>query len=192
MTDGFSRRGLLAGAGGLALAGCATAPAAAGPFRADWDSLIAGYRTPDWFRDAKLGIWSHWGPQCVPEAGDWYGRQMYQQGNPFYAHHLATYGHPSEFGFMEFIGRWRADAWSPEALLDLYEAAGAKYIVSMANHHDNLDMFASAHHDWNTTRVGPGMDIVGTWERAVRARGLRFGVSNHGAHAWHWWQTAYG
>ena len=192
MTGGFSRRGVLAGAGGLALAGCATTPPASGPFRADWSSLIAGYRTPDWFRDAKLGIWSHWGPQCVPEAGDWYGRQMYQQGNPFHAHHLATYGHPTEFGFVEFIGQWRADAWSPEALLDLYEAAGAKYIVSMANHHDNLDMFASAHHEWNTTRVGPGIDIVGTWERAVRARGLRFGVSNHGAHAWHWWQTAYG
>ena len=190
MTDGFSRRGVLAGAGGLALAGCASVPAAAGPFRADWSSLIAGYRTPDWFRDAKLGIWSHWGPQCVPEAGDWYGRQMYQQGNPFYDHHLANYGHPSAFGFVEFIGRWRAEAWDPEALLDLYEAAGAKYIVSMANHHDNLDMFASAHHAWNTTRVGPGVDIVGTWARAVRARGLRFGVSNPGAPAWHWWQPA--
>lgn len=199
MIHGVSRRGVLAGtgalsAGGLSLAGCAAPRAGAvgaGPFEASWESLIAGYRTPDWFRDAKLGIWSHWGPQCVPEFGDWYGRRMYIQGDPFHDHHVATYGHPSEFGFIEFIGRWRAEAWDPEDLLDLYEAAGAKYIVSMANHHDNLDMFDSAHHPWNTVRVGPRRDIVGAWERLVRARGLRFGVSNHAAHAWHWFQAAY-
>lgn len=186
----FSRRSLLAGA--AAMAGCATAPKTPGPFEASWDSLISHYRTPDWFADAKLGIWAHWGPQCVPEFGDWYGRLMYIQGSPFYEHHVATYGHPSEVGFIDLIGRWRAEAFEPEALLDLYQAAGAKFIVSMANHHDNVDMFASAHHEWNTTRIGPMRDIVGIWERAVRARGLRFGVSNHAAHAWHWWQTAYG
>lgn len=188
----LSRRRLLQAAAALpALAGCATAGDSTARFEASWDSLIAGYQTPDWFRDAKLGIWSHWGPQCVPEFGDWYGRLMYVQGNPFYEHHLATYGHPSTFGFMEFINRWKAQAWDPEDLLDLYQGAGARYVMSMANHHDNLDMFDSPH-PWNTTRVGPRRDIVGTWEKAVRARGLRFGVSNHGAHAWHWWQTAYG
>lgn len=197
MTDRMSRRGLLKAAGALGLsagaAGCAAGEAAAsGPFQANWESLAASYTAPDWFRDAKLGIWSHWGPQCVPEFGDWYARKMYIQGDSFYEHHLENYGHPSEFGFMEFIGRWRAEAFDPEELLDLYQAAGARYIVSMANHHDNLDMFDSTHHAWNTTRVGPRMDIVGTWERAVRARGLRFGVSNHGAHAWHWYQAAYG
>jgi len=182
-----------AGAALPALSACATVQqGSAGPFRADWDSLSAGYRTPDWFRDAKFGIWSHWGPQCVPEFGDWYGRQMYIQGNPFYDHHLANYGHPSTTGFIDIIGRWKGEAWDPEGLLDLYQAAGARYIVSMANHHDNLDMFPTEMHGWNTTRVGPMRDIVGTWEKAVRARGLRFGVSNHGAHAWHWWQTAYG
>lgn len=182
-------------ASALPVAGCATLPGGAagtGPFRPTWQSLIDGYSTPDWFRDAKLGIWAHWGPQCVPEFGDWYGRQMYIQGNPFYDHHLANYGHPSETGFLNIIGQWKADAWQPEELLDLYEAAGARYIVAMAQHHDNLDLFDSQYHPWNSTRVGPGKDIVGTWERLVRARGLRFGVSNHGAHAWHWWQTAYG
>ncbi|MFN3668218.1 MAG: alpha-L-fucosidase [Brevundimonas sp.] len=190
----LSRRGLIgAGAALPALSACASVPArSAGPFTPDWDSLVAGYRTPDWFRDAKFGIWSHWGPQCVPEFGDWYGRQMYIQGNPFYEHHVATYGHPSRFGFMELMNRWKGEHWDPEGLLDLYQAAGARYIVSMANHHDNLDLFDSAHHPWNVMRVGPGRDIVGIWEKAVRARGLRFGVSNHGAHAWHWWQTAYG
>lgn len=175
------------------LQGCATAPAsaAAGPFQPNWESLIDGYQTPEWFRDAKLGIWAHWGPQCVPERGDWYGRQMYIQGNPFYDHHVRTYGHPSEVGFMEIMNQWRADAWDPDGLLDLYQAAGAKYVVAMAQHHDNLDLFDSSH-PWNSLRVGPKRDIVGTWEKLVRARGLRFGVSNHGAHAWHWWQTAYG
>ncbi|RZJ44616.1 MAG: alpha-L-fucosidase, partial [Brevundimonas sp.] len=72
--------------------------AGSGPFKPTWDSLIAGYSAPDWFRDAKLGLWAHWGPQCVPEFGDWYGRQMYIQGNPYYDHHLANYGHPSETG----------------------------------------------------------------------------------------------
>lgn len=175
------------------LQGCATAhaSAAAGPFQPNWESLIDGYQTPEWFRDAKLGIWAHWGPQCVPERGDWYGRQMYIQGNPFYDHHVRTYGHPSEVGFMEIMNQWRADAWDPDGLLDLYQAAGAKYVVAMAQHHDNLDLFDSSH-PWNSLRVGPKRDIVGTWEKLVRARGLRFGVSNHGAHAWHWWQTAYG
>ena len=191
----LSRRGLLgAGASASLLSACATTPdqLTAGPFTPTWDSLIQGYKTPDWFRDAKFGIWSHWGPQCVPEFGDWYGRLMYIQGHPFYEHHVATYGHPSRVGFMEFINQWKADQWDPEGLLDLYQAAGARYIMSMANHHDNLDLFDSAHHDWNVMRVGPKRDIVGTWEKAVRARGLRFAVSNHAAHAWHWWQTAYG
>lgn len=196
----LSRRGLLGtglATGGLGLggAGCATMPGAAQPsqrFDATWESLIAGYQTPDWFRDAKFGIWAHWGPQCVPEFGDWYGRQMYIQGNPFYDHHVATYGHPSDFGFVDIIEMWKAEAWDPEALLDLYQAAGARYFMAMANHHDNLDLFDSRHHGWNTTRVGPKRDIVGTWEKLVRQRGLRFAVSNHGAHAWHWWQTAYG
>ncbi len=192
----ISRRRLLehtaAGAGFSFLGGHLAASEGAKTFAPSWDSLIAGYRAPDWFRDAKLGIWSHWGPQCVPEFGDWYGRLMYLQGSPFYAHHLKTYGHPSKFGFMELINLWKAERWDPEGLMDLYQAAGARYFVSMANHHDNLDMYASAHQPWNTVKVGPRRDIVGEWERVARRRGLRFGVSNHGAHAWHWWQTAYG
>jgi len=186
----LTRRAALAAAASLAATPALARPR--GPFHGSWDSLAGGYKTPDWFRDAKLGIWSHWGPQCVPEFGDWYGRQMYQQGNYVYEHHLKTYGHPADFGFMEFIPRWKADRWDPDALMKRYVAAGAKYFMSMANHHDNLDMFDSRHHAWNTTRVGPRRDIVGTWEKVARAHGLRFGVSNHGAHAWHWWQTAYG
>ncbi|MXO60096.1 alpha-L-fucosidase [Altererythrobacter salegens] len=159
---------------------------------ADWTTLASAWECPEWFRDAKFGIWSHWGPQCVPEYGDWYGRQMYLQGNHVYRHHVETYGHPAEFGFIDLIGRWKADKWDPEALAEKYRRAGARYIVSMASHHDNFDMFASRHHGWNATMVGPKTDIVGRWEKATRAAGLRFGISNHSSHAWHWWQPAYG
>lgn len=186
----FTRRGVLGAAAGLAAT--PSLAAARSPFQPNWESLAGGYQTPDWFRDAKLGIWSHWGPQCVPEFGDWYGRQMYVQGNPVYEHHVKTWGHPTTFGFMDFIPRWKAEAWDPDALMKTYVRAGAKYFMSMANHHDNLDMFDSRHHAWNTTRVGPRRDIVGTWAKVARAHGMKFGVSNHSAHAWHWWQTAYG
>lgn len=163
---------------------------APGPFQPTWPSLRA-YKTPDWFRDAKFGIWAHWSAQCVPEQGDWYARRMYLQGDSAYDHHLKTYGHPSTSGFMEIDNLWKADRWRPEELMGLYQAAGAKYFVSLANHHDNFDNFSSTHHSWNSTRVGPMQDIVGTWARIARAHGLRFGVSNHSAHAWHWFQVAY-
>ncbi|USI74825.1 alpha-L-fucosidase [Sphingomonas morindae] len=176
----------------LAGAARAVAPGAAGPFTADWGSLAAGYRVPDWFRDVKFGIWSHWSAQCVPEFGDWYGRLMYIQGHPFYEHHLRTYGHPSRTGFMEIENLWKAEHWEPEHLIGLYKKAGARYFTSLACHHDNLDTFDSRHHAWNTLRVGPKRDIVGTWEKLARAEGLRFCVSNHSSHSWHWYQTAYG
>lgn len=183
----LSRRDLLLSGGAAIMAG-----AGAPRISADWDSLAGAYAVPDWFRDAKFGIWSHWGPQCVPEMGDWYGRLMYVQGHPHHEHHVRTYGHPSRTGFLDIIGRWKAEKFQPDYLLRRFRQAGARYIVSMANHHDNLDLFDSAHHSWNTMRVGPKRDIVGTWEKLVREAGLKFGVSNHSSHAWHWWQTAYG
>jgi len=160
-------------------------------FQPTWDSL-AQYRAPEWFRDAKFGIWAHWSAQCVPEQGDWYARLMYQQGEPAYEYHVKHYGHPSRFGFMEIDRLWKADRWEPEQLMQLYRKAGAQYFVALANHHDNFDAFDSAHHAWNSVNIGPKKDIVGTWARTARAAGLRFGVSNHSAHAWHWFQTAYG
>ena len=91
---------------------------------ASWASLASEYRVPDWFRDAKFGMWAHWGPQCQPEAGDWYGRLMYVQGQPAYAHHLEHYGHPSRTGFIDIIGKWKAEHWDPAYLLDRYRKAG--------------------------------------------------------------------
>ncbi|TCM08056.1 alpha-L-fucosidase [Sphingomonas sp. PP-CC-3G-468] len=165
---------------------------ARGPVQPTWQSLVDHYRYPEWFRDAKLGLWSHWGPQSVPEQGDWYGRFMYMQGHPAYEHHLKTYGHPTKSGMMEVMNRWTAERWNPDALIARYAKAGAKYFVSLANHHDNLDCYDSRYHAWNSLRVGPKRDVVGTWEKAARKAGLKFGVSNHAAHSWHWYQTAYG
>jgi alpha-L-fucosidase len=165
---------------------------APGPFQPTWGSLTAGYKCPEWFRDAKFGIWAHWSAQCVPEQGDWYARQMYIQGHPQYEFHTRTYGHPTTFGFMEIDRLWRAERWDPDYLMGLYKRAGAKYFFALANHHDNFDTFTSPHHAWNSVNVGPKKDIIGTWSRVARQHGLRFGVTNHSAHAWHWFQTAYG
>ena len=165
---------------------------ARGPFKPTWESLAQTYRVPEWFRDAKFGIWAHWSAQCVPEQGDWYARRMYLQGDSAYDYHVKTYGHPSKFGFMEIDNLWRAERWEPEKLMALYKRAGAKYFFALANHHDNFDTYDSKYHAWNSVNVGPKKDIVGTWAKVARASGLRFGVSNHSAHSWHWFQVAYG
>jgi alpha-L-fucosidase len=184
-----------------AAAGCAGSVSAQGnaPFAPTWESLASGYRVPDWFRDAKFGIWAHWGPQCQPEWGDWYARLMYVRGRqPWfppesaYDHHLKHYGHASRTGFIDVIGQWKAQEWRPEELIARYAKVGARYFFAMGSHHDNFDNFASKHHEWNSTRVGPKRDILGGWEPAVRRAGLKFGVSNHSSHAWHWYQIAYG
>ena len=192
----YNRRGFLAGTAALSLATAARAASpmgrASGPVQANWPSLVDNYRYPDWFRDAKLGLWSHWGPQAVPEQGDWYGRFMYMQGHPMYEHHLKAYGHPSVAGMKDLQHAWKAERWDPQALMDRYVRAGAKYFVALATHHDNLDCYDSRYHAWNSLRVGPKRDIVGEWEKIARGAGLKFGVSNHAAHAWHWYQPAYG
>ena len=106
---------------------------AAGPFDPTMDSLKQ-YKCPDWFRDAKFGIWAHWGPQAVPMDGDWYARGMYEPGNNHYKYHLDHYGHPSEFGYKDIIPLWKAEKWDPDRLMKLYKRAGAKYFVSMCCH----------------------------------------------------------
>ncbi|WP_294391617.1 alpha-L-fucosidase [uncultured Sphingomonas sp.] len=192
----IGRREFLAGSAALlgTRAAIANSPmgTARGPVQASWASLAEHYRYPDWFRDAKLGLWSHWGPQAVPAQGDWYGRFMYMQGHPMYEHHVRTYGHPSVFGMKDVQHLWRAERWQPEALVERYKRVGAKYFMALACHHDNLDCYDSRYHAWNSLRVGPKRDIVGVWERAARKAGLKFGVSNHAAHSWHWYQPAYG
>ena len=148
---------------------------------------LAGYRAPDWFRDAKFGIWAHWGPQAVPGQGDWYARFMYVPGHPHYDHHVKTYGHPSTSGYKDIIPLWRAENFDPDALAARYAAAGARYLVSMGVHHDNFDLWRSKHQRWNAVAMGPKRDIVGAWKAAAVRRGLRFGVSEHLGASYSWW-----
>ncbi|THU40184.1 alpha-L-fucosidase [Niastella caeni] len=163
---------------------------AKGPFKPTWESL-QNYKTPDWFRDAKFGMWAHWGPQCEPEAGDWYARAMYQEGSRQYKIHLEKYGHPSKFGFKDVINEWKAENWDPEALVSLYKSAGAQYFMAMANHHDNFDLYNSKYQKhWNATRIGPKKDLIAGWAKAAKKNGLPFGVSVHASHAWRWYESA--
>lgn len=164
-------------------------PMASGPFQPNWDSL-GQYQVPDWFRDAKFGIWAHWGPQCQPERGDWYARGMYQEGSDQYKYHCEKYGHPSKFGFKDVINEWKAENWNPEELVALYKKAGARYFMAMANHHDNFDLFPSKYHSWNSTKLGPKKDIIGGWAKAAKGQDLPFGVTVHASHAWTWYETS--
>ena len=196
---GFSKREIL---GGAAVVACGLSAAARaktdvagteappsilpGRFNSSVASL-KGFETPAWFRDAKFGIWSHWGPQAVPRQGDWYARFMYVPGHPHYEHHVKNYGHPTEFGYKDILPLWKAEKLDPDSLMKKYAAAGAKYFVSMGVHHDNFDLWRSVHHRWNATAVGPKRDIVGDWQKAARAHGLRFGVSEHLGASYTWW-----
>jgi alpha-L-fucosidase len=180
-----------AGAAGASLGNAQTPSIAPGPFRGNRVSLKS-YRAPEWFRDAKFGIWAHWGPQSAPEYGDWYARNMYVEGSRQYKYHVQKYGHPSKFGFKDVIGTWKAEKFDPPHLMSLYKKAGAKYFVSMGVHHDNFDMWNSTLNPWNAARMGPRKDIVGLWRQAAQKEGLRFGVSEHLAVSYHWFQTSHG
>jgi alpha-L-fucosidase len=162
-----------------------------GPFKPTWESLL-GYETPEWYRDAKFGIWAHWSPQCVPEAGDWYARQMYIQDHRQSKYQLEHYGPPSRFGFKDLCAQWTLLNWEPEELIARYKKAGAKFFIALANHHDGMDCWNSRHHPWNAVNVGPHRDVVGTWAKAARDQGLRLGVTVHQARNWWWFQTAHG
>ena len=166
-------------------------PIAAGPFTPDWNSLT-NYQCPEWFRDAKFGIWAHWGPQCEPEHGDWYARRMYIPGEADYNSHITEYGHPSTNGFKDVIHGWKAERFDPDRLLKFYKDNGAKIFMALANHHDNFDNFNSKYQPWNSVALGPQKDLIGGWAAAARKNGLRFGVSVHASHAWSWYETAQG
>ncbi|MEM6333007.1 MAG: alpha-L-fucosidase [Planctomycetota bacterium] len=168
----------------------ASSPVADPPatFTADWESLET-FSCPDWFRDAKFGIWAHWGPQCVPMIGDWYARNMYIDGEEAYAHHIEHYGHPSEFGYKDIVQLWKAERFDPADLMHRYKRAGAKYFTSCAVHHDNFDCWDSTHHPWSSVNIGPKRDIVGAWAEAARAEGLRFGVTEHLERSYSWFNT---
>ena len=194
----WTRRDVIRAAAVPALGGCAAFASPAdgigiqsGPYAAG-DGSLERYVCPQWFRDAKFGIWAHWGPTSAIGDGDWYAKYMYDQGRPQYQFHLQKYGHPSKFGFKDVIHEWKAEKWDPAALVQRFKGAGAKFLVSMANHHDNFDNFNSKYQPWNSVNVGPRKDIVGTWAKLARQAGMYFGVSVHAARAWSWYEDAQG
>jgi alpha-L-fucosidase len=152
---------------------------AKGPFAADWKEMSKRYTVPEWWRDAKFGAWSHWDPQSMPEQGDWYARGMYMQSNRQYDYHLKHFGHPSEYGYKDIANNWAIDKWNPEVLMNLYVEMGARYFMAMGVHHDNFDCWDSRYQPWNSVRVGPKVDVVGTWQKIARKHGLHFGIGFH-------------
>jgi alpha-L-fucosidase len=150
-----------------------------GPFRPDWESLQK-YEAPEWYKDAKFGIFIHWGLYSVPAFGnEWYPRSMYSEHSEEYKHHVATYGPPDKFGYKEFIPMFKAEHYDPAAWADLFKKAGAKYVVPVAEHHDGFAMYDSGVSDWTAAKMGPRRDLIGDLGKAVRAAGLHFGVSSH-------------
>src|SRR5579859_6617522 len=150
-----------------------------GPYRADWQSL-QNYEVPDWYKDAKFGIFLHWGVYSVPAFGsEWYPRNMYRQGSEEYKHHLATYGPLTKFGYKDFIPMFRAEHFDPVAWARLFKEAGAKYVVPVFEHHDGFAMYDSGLSDWTAAKMGPKRDLVGDLAKAVRAEGLHLGASSH-------------
>ena len=157
-------------------------------FEASFDSLRT-YQCPDWFRNAKFGIWSHWGPQSVPMYGDWYARHMYVQGSDQYRYHVRHYGHPSTFGYKDICALWKAERFDPQALMSLYVKAGARYFVGQAMHHDNFFNYPSKLNRFNSMQVGPHKDICGMWKKAAEKHGLPFGLTEHLGASFFWWST---
>ena len=188
--------GLLAGAPALWLSRKSSAQdampeIAKGPFDGSAESLKQ-YRIPDWFRDAKFGMWAHWGPQSAAEDGDWYARNIYIQGSEQNKYHVATYGHPSKFGHKDICHLWKGDQFDPDHLIGLYKKAGARYFMSMGVHHDNFDLWHSVHQPrWNAVATGPKKDVVGLWEKAARSHGLKFAVSEHLSNSYDWFATSH-
>lgn len=159
-------------------------PQEQGRFQNNWESLKQ-WECPEWFKDAKFGLWAHWGPQCQAESGDWYARFMYYTNNP-YDEHRGIHYNPAEYGLKEFCRDWKAAKWNPEAIMAKYKAVGCKYFMTLGNHHDNFDLWNSPYQEWNSVNMGPERDIVGEWAKAARDNGLRLGVSIHASHAWTW------
>lgn len=156
-----------------------------GPFEPTWESLER-YRIPEWYQNAKFGIFIHWGVYSVPAfSSEWYPRNMYRQGSKEFEHHVATYGPHTEFGYKDFIPLFTAEKFDANQWAELFAAAGAKYVVPVAEHHDGFPMYETKLSKWHAAAMGPKRDIVGELGKAVRERDMVLGVSSHRAE--HWW-----
>ena len=153
-------------------------------YQPNWESLKK-YEIPDWFRDAKFGIFIHWGVYSVPAFGsEWYPRNMYDTTSSEYKHHIKEYGPQSVFGYKDFIPSFKAGKFDADAWVTLFKKAGAKYVVPVAEHHDGFAMYNTALSDWNAVKMGPHRDVVGELSEAVKKQGLIFGVSSHRIEHW--------
>jgi alpha-L-fucosidase len=154
-------------------------------FQPDWDNMAANYTCPDWFQDAKFGIFIGWGVYSVPAFGnDWYPRNMYMKDAGWaykltYDYHRETYGDQTEFGYKDFIPLFKAEKFDADAWIALFKAAGAKYVIPIAEHHDGFAMYDSDRNPWNAVDMGPRKDIVGLLKAAAEKEGLIFGLSSH-------------
>ena len=164
-------------------------PMQTGQFEPNWESLRQ-YEVPEWFRDAKFGIWAHWGPQCVEGSGDWMARELYMEGTYKANYHREHYGHPSEVGFKDILPLFKAEHWNPEKLVQFYKEVGAQYFFALGNHHDNFDLWDSQYQEWNSKNIGPHRDILGEWAAAAKKAGLPLGISFHADHAWTWYEPS--
>jgi len=163
---------------------------AQGPFSDNWESLKA-FQPPQWLKDAKFGIFIHWGAYSVPAfENEWYPRNMYEQGSKAYKHHLETYGPHKDFGYKDFIPMFKAERFDAEEWADLFEKSGAKYVVPVAEHHDGFQMYHSELSHWNAYEMGPKRDVVGELFEACRKRGMTPGASSHRIE--HWWFMGHG
>ncbi|NBU64666.1 MAG: hypothetical protein EBS29_09230 [Chloroflexia bacterium] len=139
-----------------------------GPFTPNWESL-QHYQVPAWYREGKFGIFIHWGPYCVPAFGsEWYPRNMYTPGSNEFAHHVATYGPQSQFGYKDFIPLFKAEQFDANQWAELFAIAGARFVVPVAEHHDGFAMYETALNRWNSVQMGPKRDIIGELAQAIR------------------------
>lgn len=153
-------------------------------YQATWESLKT-YQIPDWFRDAKFGIFIHWGVYSVPAFGsEWYPRNMYEQGSKEFKHHIERYGPQKKFGYKDFIPMFKAEKFDPAAWVALFKKAGAKYVVPVAEHHDGFQMYKSALSKWNAFEMGPHRDVLGELAAEIKKQGLIFGLSSHRIEHW--------
>lgn len=168
-------------------------PIAPGPFEPTWESIEKNYPgEPAWLREAKFGIWVHFGPQSAGKSGDWYARNLYKPGHRAYRNHLQQFGHPSQVGYKEVLRDWNPTKLDPVALTKIYHDAGARFLMIQGVHHDNFDLWNSQYQPWNSVNLGPKRDLIGEWTKACRTDGMRFGVTFHHEYTWWWWQTAFG
>jgi alpha-L-fucosidase len=168
-------------------------PISEGVFKPTWKSINDNYpqTATDWLREAKFGIWVHFGPQAAGESGDWYARKMYMEDRLAYKNHAKKYGSPVDSGYKEVLRDWNPTKLDPAAYVKLYQQIGARFLLIQAVHHDNYDMWNSKYQPWNSVNIGPHKDLLGEWAKAVKSANMHFGVAFHHEYTWWWWQTAF-